>query len=62
MVTLAVDACGVKKHKQTYGESTPEKIVGDRLLRKTPYYDKAGQVSELFWANFCHFVKTILKK
>jgi hypothetical protein len=34
MVTLAGDACGVKKHKETYGEPTPEKIVGDRLLTK----------------------------
>jgi hypothetical protein len=55
MVTLAGDACGVKKHKQTYGESTPEKIVGDRLLRKTPYYDKAGQVSEFFLGEFLPF-------
>jgi hypothetical protein len=34
MVTLAGDACGMKKHKETYGEPTPEKIVGDRLLTK----------------------------
>jgi hypothetical protein len=34
MVTLAGDACGVKKHKETYGELTPEKILGDRLLTK----------------------------
>jgi hypothetical protein len=34
MVTLAADACGVKKHKETYGEPTPEKIVGDTLLIK----------------------------
>ncbi len=34
MVALAGDACGVKKHKETYGEPTTEKIVGDRLLAK----------------------------
>jgi hypothetical protein len=34
MVTLAGDACGVKKHKETYGKPTPEKILRDRLLTK----------------------------
>jgi hypothetical protein len=34
MVTLASDACGVKKHKETYGEPIPEKILRDRLLTK----------------------------
>jgi hypothetical protein len=61
MVTLAADACGMKKHKETYGEThTREKRRG-QAVDKSPYYDKAGRLSDFFGANFCHFVKTILK-
>jgi hypothetical protein len=34
--SLPGDACGVKRQKETYGEPTLEKILGDKLLTKTP--------------------------
>ncbi len=62
MVTLAGDACGVKKHKETYGEPATEKIVGDRLLTKPLIMTKQAKwviflgrifaiLLKLFWKN-----------
>ncbi len=60
MVTLAGDACGVKKHKETYGELTPEKILGDRLLTKPLIMMKQavwvnffGRIFAILWKLFC---------
>ncbi len=47
---------GVKKHKETYEEPPPEKILGERLLTKPLYYDEAGRVSDCFLGDFLLFL------
>ncbi len=61
-MTLAGDACGVKKHKETYGEPTPEKIFRAQAVDKTAYYDEAGQVSDFFLGEFLPFCENYFEK
>jgi hypothetical protein len=62
MVTLAGDACGVKKHKETYGEPTPEKILGGRLLTKPFIMMKRAGVSDCFLGEFLPFCEKYFEK
>ncbi len=48
MVTLAGDACGGEEtQRDIWGTHTRENLRGE-AVDKTPYYDEAGHVSDVF--------------
>jgi hypothetical protein len=62
MVTLADDACGGEEtQRDIWGTHTRENLK-EQAIDKTPYYDEAGCVSDIFLGEFLPFRENYFEK